>query len=575
MKRAALLLVGLLSACSARLEDPTQTAGGAGGSAPGTPGVGTPGDDTSGGGPEPGNGSARPGDPSNPAPPVVPPEPRVVRLDAEGYSRTVGLLFDGRPADGAAEPATGLSAPFDWVNPADRFSTRNASYSVDPNEFGRVQSNAQAIAQRYADAAPSCEDAACERSRIEEAARRLWSRPPSGEEVDALLALEDFEQQVLALAMSPHLLFRSERGTGEAIADGVRALNAYELASALAFTLTGAPPDAALFEAAEADALTTDPVLSEHVDRLLDTPAYAARVRRFVAEYFGFDEAANTPRDVDVEDFYPDGSWEGSAPRYRPEALVRDAEALTERWVDTSRNQNFLATMLTDSTFFASKDTAFFYGVASDADAPEPFDGREQARLGVLTQPAWLVAKSEPDHNSPIKRGLFIQESLLCGAVPELPIDGVPALEFEGRTMREALAVHLEAESSCNTCHIYMDPLAFPLEQFDLFGRYRTEEYGQIIDVSGEINWTGGDLPVGDPVTGVEDLVTRLASAPEVERCFVEHGFQFWLGRSLTPGDEAVVIAAADAYAQSGGDFDAIIRTLVTSPIFRHRSVEP
>ena len=44
-------------------------------------------------------------------------------------------------------------------------------------------------------------------------------------------------------------------------------------------------------------------------------------------------------------------------------------------------------------------------------------------RVGVLSQPALLAATSKPNMTSPIHRGIFVREQLLCTALPPPPPD--------------------------------------------------------------------------------------------------------------------------------------------------------
>ncbi|MEL6544001.1 MAG: DUF1588 domain-containing protein, partial [Myxococcota bacterium] len=280
----------------------------------------------------------------------------------------------------------------------------------------------------------------------------------------------------------------------------------------------------------------------------------------------------NSPRDIQPKNYY-EGEEGANGLQYAPKELVEDTDALVRALIVESLESEFLATLLTTPKAFVQRSTAFYYDVDSDSDGPAPvtLEG-ETPRQGLLSQPSWLVKMSEPDHNSPIKRGLWIQESLLCGDVPDVPIEGVPFLEIGGRPLRDALAEHLDAGASCALCHQFLDPLAMPLEQFDLFGRYRTEEEGAPVRVDGTLAWSEGVLDISGPVSNPSELVAALSSSREAIGCFLAHAFEFWLGRDISEGDYPAIQDAYLAYSESGGNFNAALRSMLTSYSFTTRA---
>ncbi len=93
-------------------------------------------------------------------------------------------------------------------------------------------------------------------------------------------------------------------------------------------------------------------------------------------------------------------------------------------------------------------------------------------RAGMLTHPAWLVARSGNFDNDPIRRGKWIREHLLADIVPDIPI-GVDAKvpDDPHRTLRERLDVIRPADSC--PFHKLMNPLLAPFAAYDDFGRSR------------------------------------------------------------------------------------------------------
>jgi len=345
------------------------------------------------------------------------------------------------------------------------------------------------------------------------------------------------------------------------------------LASALSVTLLDQPPDEALYQSVVDGSLAAPEVYAGHVDRLLASPLHTARVKDFAHQFWRYGEARNVAKDEKPEDVFPEGTEGAGDAKYRPQDFVAETNMLVDKIVDESLHQDFLATMLTTTEGFIDKDTAIFYNRSSESGDPELVTFAPDERRGIMTQPSWLVAFSETDHTNPIRRGLFIQESLLCGEVPDIPIDDVPLLDYKTQTMREALAEHSPEGTTCYGCHTMMDPLGLPLEQFDHFGRKREMEQGRPVEVHGFLRWSRGDFAEAGEVSDPFQMAERLADSRTVEHCFMQHAFEYWIGRKPTGGDARAIEAARRAYTDSGGDFDAAMKAILTSDVYLLRTL--
>lgn len=219
----------------------------------------------------------------------------------------------------------------------------------------------------------------------------------------------------------------------------------------------------------------------------------------------------------------------------------------------------------------------------------------ENFRTGVLTDPSWLMVHAKCVANDPVRRGKWVRERLLAGNVPELPI-GVEAKipEDHDRTLRERFEVVNHAD--CWKCHKHMNPLGMPFESYDDFGRFRTGLYydpkrkefleqpeweriakakdngiiARPVDATGYLSGTG-DPALDGEVKDAVDLVTRLAKSPRVRQSIIRHAFRYWIGRNETLSDSRTLIAAEQAYINSGGKFSEVIVALVTSDSFLFR----
>ena len=77
-------------------------------------------------------------------------------------------------------------------------------------------------------------------------------------------------------------------------------LDPYEVATELAYTLTGSTPDDMLLAAADAGQLATPAQLEAQAARLIDTPRGHAQLARFVREWLELDRLASVPKDAQI-----------------------------------------------------------------------------------------------------------------------------------------------------------------------------------------------------------------------------------------------------------------------------------
>ena len=218
-------------------------------------------------------------------------------------------------------------------------------------------------------------------------------------------------------------------------------------------------------------------------------------------------------------------------------------------------------------------------------------------RKGMLTHPAWLIAHAFNTETDPIHRGKWVREKLLAGTIPDVPITVDAQIpEDHDKTLRQRLASVTEVES-CWRCHVHMNPLGNSFEMYDDFGRFRTEEsleyQGKLIkegpeqkgdhlvdmrdtfetlpvDATGYLEGTG-DPALDGELAGAIDLAERLGKSRRVRQSIIRHAFRYFMGRNETLNDSKTLIDAEKAYVDSGGSFDAVILSLLTSDSFIYR----
>ena len=231
-----------------------------------------------------------------------------------------------------------------------------------------------------------------------------------------------------------------------------------------------------------------------------------------------------------------------------------------------------------------------------DYPVEQPF--KIPKRKGILTHPAWLIAHSSNFHTDPIKRGRWIREKLLAGRVPDVPITvDAQVPEDPHKTLRERVEL-VTSKAECRKCHEKMNPLGFPFESFDDFGRYRLEEplehpehliakpkkvparpwsgKGTNIYATRTVSTRGalvgtGDSDLDGEVTDSFDLIERLARSTRVRQSIIRHAFRFFLGRNEMLSDSSTLREADRAYVESGGSFTEVVISLLTSDSFIYR----
>jgi hypothetical protein len=146
--------------------------------------------------------------------------------------------------------------------------------------------------------------------------------------------------------------------------------------------------------------------------------------------------------------------------------------------------------------------------------------------------------------------------------------------------VRNVVAAKTEiAGSACQGCHqSAINPLGFAFEDFDAFGRYRTQE--PLIDAQGQVaSWipinaaTSPNIDLGASsvqVNGAVQLSAALAESQRLHSCFARHVFRSVEGRHESTSLDACTLDAMERAAGTGSIED-VVRALITSPDFTRR----
>jgi hypothetical protein len=415
------------------------------------------------------------------------------------------------------------------------------------------------------------EEDVCSRQVVEAFTERAWRRSVTAQEVDSLLELvgagqeqggswEDGIKLAMKAAMvSPHFVFRVELDP-DPTSLAPHPLTDFELASRLSYFLWSSMPDDELFELARAGELNDTELLHEQVDRMLEDSKAEALRANFAGQWL-YTRAISDELVKDPVTY----------PEFDPElraALRKEMELFVGTFLTEGRS---LKELLTAKETFVNDRLAAFYGIGlpgTNDFVRVPLT--DVPRAGLLTQGGLLAVLSHPTITSPVLRGKWVLEQLLCVTPPPPPPDlEIPSLEDEqgDEPMRDRLARHRE-DPSCATCHAMMDPIGLALEHYDGIGKYRETEGPWPIDASGE-------LPIGGTYEDALQMVALIADSPQFVGCTTQKTLIYALGRGIRPTDAPFLDDIGERFVNADHDLRELIALIVTSDVFRMRRGEP
>ncbi|HRI66551.1 MAG TPA: DUF1592 domain-containing protein [Polyangium sp.] len=487
------------------------------------------------------------------------------RLTNEEYNNTIrDLLGDtSRPAD--AFPPDEAIGGFE----------NNTIAPITQDLVERYLETAEALAARaitHIDTLAPCPTNSkpldCARGFIDAFGRRAYRRPLLDAERDVLLGLfADKEKQagyaraiemvLEALLVSPHFLYRPEPADGSPKA---RPLTGYELATRLSYFLWASTPDDTLLDSAAAGKLATRQDVERAARRMLASPRAVDGLRSFHRQWLELRMLTTASKSPVL---YP-----AFTPELK-EAMVEETLRFTTHAV--LQGGDTVATLLTSKKTFVNAPLAKLYGVpapnGASADGFALVDLPPNQRSGLLTQAAVMAVLAGAEDTSPMLRGKFVREKLLCERIrpPPAGLTILPPPFDPKMTKKERFKQH-RADPMCAYCHDTLDPPGFAFEQYDAIGAFRLVEGELPIDATGEL--TGTDDANG-PITGAVGLAERLSASKQVRRCLTTQWFRAALGRVERAEDKSSLDAFYQAFARAGFDVRELIVAIVTSDAFR------
>jgi hypothetical protein len=406
---------------------------------------------------------------------------------------------------------------------------------------------------------------ACKSGFVQALGRVLYRRPLTNDDTRRLTPLfaeadpkDGFEggaRLVLqAMLQAPHFLYRLER-LDSVDAAGKHVPTPFELATRLAYLAWQSAPSPELLDAAargdlsgSAYGATVDGLLS-HANALRGFQGYAEDWLQL------YRLASRTPN----ED-------QGVSPALLTE-MKEELVRFTTRVAFTEGRA--LGSLFTDKKTEVGPALAQVYGLT--APSGQGFASVDLAsdphRVGILTQPGFLILRAAPERATIVHRGLMVLRVFLCSEVPAPPANAATQADSipTNLTDRERFALHKKSPT-CSACHQVFDPLGEPFEPFDLAGHFRTQdEFGNNLRSDGDVMLDQQTLHYADTA----EFAKLLAQSPSVDRCFVSKLLQYGLGRTLRSEDASSVDTLSQAFKSAGSTYTAALSAVAKSDAFR------
>jgi hypothetical protein len=451
---------------------------------------------------------------------------RIHRLTPAEYTSSLRALVGNEALepvlDADREPIATLDGVRKWYNAADAAVPVTATWlsaygSCNPeSDVACAKTLYEAFAER-AFRRPLKED---ERTWLAES----WSKLPAAASV--ALRLETITELIL---QAPQFLYLYTEGTPSG---AINLLDSYERAQRLSYFLWDSLPDQALLSAAKAGELMTSAGMRGQAERMLGDERAKPVLRSFLAEWLELDGAAILPSLAETP---KDSKLFPGFDAVLRQSMRREVEMFMDHVM--FEEDGSLEELFSGTRAYVNAPLAKLYGVSGPARADTwawvELDPTQRA--GMLTRAGFLAVHASQNVTSPIRRGVYLLQNVLCFPLPSPPanVDNTPVEVTGGdvTTVRQA-TLKRTGSPACAGCHVQINELGFAFEHYDAVGRWQEAEAGTgaAIDASAQLSNAGAGLD--GPVNGAIELSQRLAQSPEVAKCAARQWFEVALRRS-------------------------------------------
>jgi len=375
---------------------------------------------------------------------------------------------------------------------------------------------------------------------------------------------------ISAMLQSPYFIYRLELGkqSGSSFA-----LTPYEVASELAYTLTGTAPDSTLLTAADSvnsGSMTVSAMIDAQATRLVASGASSnsTAVMGFMNGWLGLPRLFTTAKDTTV---YTMSATTQTEMQTESQDLIMEA----------FNGGGTLGSALTADHSFLNKDLATFYGFPTSVTnslgttfTSVKYTSPITRDPGLLATGTILNGYARPNTDSPTQRGHLIRTRMLCQDIspppPGLNTTFMPATTVE--TTRDHF-INEHEQGQCLGCHKLMDWIGFAFENYDGWGRYRTTDNG-LPTLDTATIYSAPDDMKDDNVTGLSGtagLGAYLAQSNQVTHCMERYWTYYTYGSSSWAQDACTYDAIYNESKTNGFGLKSVLMAILHAPNFTTR----
>ena len=443
-------------------------------------------------------------------------------------------------------------------------------------------------------------DYTCTTSFIRSFGKRAFRRPLSDEQVNFFLNAyqaresEGYRNLIVLILSSPSFTQLVEFGDGSIPdQDGFVRLSDYEIASKLSYFYLRSLPDDELLQAAQNGELSTQQGVKKQVDRLLSLPKVRQRLTMaFANQWLKLDE---TPSINDSTEAMKDillGFNHGLSYSQQRTNLIQEVYDYFD-YLIWEQHADFNELMTSNLVFPRTDDLAEIYNTEKwngSYELNSLIEAPIGERAGLLTQAHFLFTGLESTR--PIMRGVHVYKRFMCGELPSPADNNTPqgvVLEDHFTERERTKAITEQPDSTCVQCHkTVINPIGFAFENFDSFGRFRSQAHvyhpegsgsaGEVLITKPIDSQTQATLPYGESTSfdnGV-DLARNVASNIQAEACFAKTVWKFATAENSKFGeDDCAPLELFEAgRLESQGSIFEIFRSVALQPEFVKKKVE-
>jgi len=405
-------------------------------------------------------------------------------------------------------------------------------------------------------------------------ARDIFRRPLSQSEKNTYLKLDSVGQIVGDMLVSPHFLYRSEMGVKTSQA-GVYKFTQHEMATAIAYAISGTTPDDELLDLADRGALGNANTRITQAVRLSKLDTGKRSLEDFIGRWLLHDDV-DSLGDKNLERF----------PGYSKEVKAAQSAQIAEFFsmVMNDLENSTYADLLVNKKWVTNKTLSNYYQEGTSNSSSFEVVPASSKRFGVLTLGAVASKYANSEEGHPFKRGDFVLSRMMCHEMG-LPENGgdVSSIQLEdGSNTRERYSVHSN-NASCVSCHQLLDPIGFVWEKYDGTGKFREKQWhpaelGGAKNIDTRVTLRGVlsfDAQESVNATEIRDLSELIANSDRGPECMAMQYYRYTSGDTKAIlENNAVVKKIANDFKNEGYDLQALFNNIVGLESFITRQGE-